>query len=60
METTARDLSQEDYRVFIVKDAVGELEQDRHEIALKTLAFGFGWVVSVDDIASALVEQDSH
>ena len=60
VETTARDLSQEDYRVFIVIDAVGDLEQDRHEIALKTLAFGFGWVVSVDDIASALVEQDSR
>lgn len=59
VETTARDLSQEDYRVFIVEDAVGELEQDRHEIALKTLAFGFGWVVSVNDIASALSQPDA-
>ena len=44
VETTTRDLSQEDYRVIIASDAVNELEADRHEVALKTLAFGFAWV----------------
>jgi len=44
VETTTRDLSQEDYRVIIASDAVNELEPDRHEVALKTLAFGFAWV----------------
>ena len=44
VETTTRDLSQEDYRVIIASDAVNELEADRHEVSLKTLAFGFAWV----------------
>ena len=54
VETTTRDLSQEDYRVVIASDAVNELEPDRHEVALKTLAFGFAWVNSVDEIISRM------
>ena len=54
VETTTRDLSQEDYRVVIASDAVNELEPDRHEVALKTLAFGFAWVNSVDEIVSRM------
>ena len=50
VETTARDASTRDYRVFVVDDAVGELDQDRHDNALKTLAYGFGWVVSTADV----------
>ncbi|MDA0753698.1 MAG: cysteine hydrolase [Candidatus Marinimicrobia bacterium] len=54
VETSTRDLSQEDYRVIIASDAVNELEQDRHEIALKTLAFGFAWVETVDEITAKM------
>ena len=50
VETTTRDLSQEDYRVVIASDAVNELEADRHEVALKTLAFGFAWVEESNQI----------
>jgi ureidoacrylate peracid hydrolase len=53
VETTARDASQRDYRVFVVSDATGELEQSRHEMALSTLGFGFGWVVRSDDAVRA-------
>jgi ureidoacrylate peracid hydrolase len=53
VETTARDASQRDYRVFVVSDACGELDAARHEMALATLGFGFGAVVSVDDVARA-------
>jgi ureidoacrylate peracid hydrolase len=50
VETTARDAAQRDYRVLIVSDATGELTRERHENALAILDYGFGWVVSVDDI----------
>ena len=53
VETTARDAMQRDYRTFVVRDATGELDQQRHELALETLGFGFGRVVSVDDVLRA-------
>lgn len=53
VETSARDASQRDYRVFVVSDATGELEKERHDMALATLGFGFGWVVATDDVVSA-------
>ena len=53
VETTARDASQRDYRVFVVSDATGELEKERHDMALNTLGFGFGWVVESKDVLNA-------
>lgn len=53
VETTARDASQRDYRVFVVSDATGELDEERHRVALTTIGFGFGWVVTVDDVEGA-------
>ncbi len=53
VETTARDASQRDYRVFVVSDATGELDAARHEMALATLGFGFGAVVTADDVVRA-------
>jgi ureidoacrylate peracid hydrolase len=53
VETTARDASQRDYRVFVAGDACGELDKDRHDMALATLGFGFGWVVDSDEAVSA-------
>jgi ureidoacrylate peracid hydrolase len=53
VETTARDASQRDYRVFVVRDATGELDRQRHEMALATLGFGFGWVVDVEHVRAA-------
>lgn len=53
VETTARDASQRDYRVFVVSDATGELDAARHEMALATLGFGFGAVVATDDVLGA-------
>lgn len=50
VETSARDASQRDYRVFVVRDATGELDRQRHEMALGTLGFGFGWIVDVDAV----------
>jgi ureidoacrylate peracid hydrolase len=53
VETTARDASQRDYRVFVVSDATGELDAARHDMALATLGFGFGAVVASDDVTRA-------
>lgn len=53
VETSARDASQRDYRTFVVGDACGELDPRRHEVALETIDFGFGWVVSADELAEA-------
>jgi ureidoacrylate peracid hydrolase len=53
VETTARDAMQRDYRTFVVRDATGELDAERHEFALATLGFGFGRIVTVDEIEAA-------
>jgi ureidoacrylate peracid hydrolase len=54
VETTARDASQRDYRVFVVREATGELTRERHENALAILQYGFGWVVSLDETLMAI------
>ena len=53
VETTARDASQRDYHTFVVSDATGELDRPRHDMALATLGFGFGRVVTRDEVAEA-------
>jgi ureidoacrylate peracid hydrolase len=53
VETTARDASQRDYRTFVVEDATGEFDADRHRHALEAIGFGFGWVVPRVDVLAA-------
>lgn len=53
VETTARDASQRDYRVHVVSDATGELDRARHDMALATLGFGFGWITTVGDVQTS-------
>lgn len=50
VETTVRDASQRDYKTFVVTDATGELEQERHDFAINTMAFLFADAVTVDDM----------
>lgn len=50
VETTVRDASQRDYKTFVVTDATGELEQQRHDFAINTMAFLFAEAVTVDDV----------
>lgn len=57
VETTARDASQRDYRTFVVEDATGEFDADRHRHALQAIAFGFGWVVPSADVLAAWAAQ---
>ena len=61
VETTARDAGQRDYRTFVVSDATAEYETARHEHALTTIGFTFGWVTTVDEVlASWSADLASH
>jgi ureidoacrylate peracid hydrolase len=53
VETTARDAGQRDFRVHVVTDATAEFDQARHDHALNTLGFAFGWLTTVDDVVQA-------
>jgi ureidoacrylate peracid hydrolase len=53
VETTVRDASQRDYRTFVVADAVAEYEDDRHEVALKSMGMLFAHIVSTDEVEQA-------
>mgnify|MGYP006118278781 FL=1 len=53
VETTVRDASQRDYRTFVVRDAVAEYEDDRHEIALKSMSLLFAYMVTTADVEGA-------
>ena len=53
VECTARDAHMRDYRVFIASDATDEVNEVWKRTALASFAYGFGWVVEVDDIARA-------
>ena len=52
VETTVRDASQRDYKVFVPKDATGELEQLRYDGALAGMAWVFAKIVDTDDVIS--------
>ncbi|MCA1647955.1 MAG: cysteine hydrolase, partial [Chloroflexi bacterium] len=54
VESTVRDASQRDYRVYVVREAVAELDLTRHEHALRAMAFGFGFVVNQTTAQAAL------
>jgi ureidoacrylate peracid hydrolase len=50
VETTVRDASQRDYRTFVVEDAVAEFDDERHAVALQSMAMLFADVVEVNDV----------
>ena len=60
VETTVRDAAQRDYEVLVVADATGELTRERHDNALAIMDYGFGWVVTVDDVVQALKEPQAN
>lgn len=53
VETTVRDAGQRDYRAFVVEDAVAEYEDDRHEVALKSMGMLFAHLVTVQVVLDA-------
>ncbi len=44
-ETTAREAFMRDYRVFFISDATATTNDDLHCASLKTLAYGFAYIV---------------
>ncbi len=50
VETTVRDASQRDYKVFVPRDATGELEDLRFEGALAGMAWVFAKIVDSEDV----------
>ncbi|MEM9683814.1 MAG: cysteine hydrolase [Pseudomonadota bacterium] len=54
VETTIRDASQRDFMPYIIADACGELDQSRHDAALKVIEYGFGRVLSLGEATEAL------
>lgn len=54
VESTVRDASQRDYKVFVVTDAVAELEEFRHQAGLAAMRFLFADLVSSDAILDEL------
>jgi ureidoacrylate peracid hydrolase len=50
VETTVRDASQRDYRTFVVEDAVAEYEDDRNDVALKSMGMLFAALVKTEDV----------
>lgn len=53
VESTARDASVRDYRVFVINDATAEVNPEWHEMALTSFGLGWGWVASRAEIISA-------
>lgn len=53
VESTARDAGQRDLRVHVISDATAEYEKERHDHALNTIGFIFGWVDTVRDALDA-------
>lgn len=52
VETTVRDASQRDYKVFVPRDATGKLEQLRYDGALAGMVWVFAKIVDTDDVIS--------
>ena len=50
IESTVRDAAQLDFRTFVVKDAVGEVDPARHAASLVAMSWLFGRLVSLNDV----------
>lgn len=54
VESTVRDASHRDYEVFVIGDACGELDEERHRVSLRSMGMLFADVMTVDDLHMAL------
>lgn len=54
VESTVRDASQRDYKVFVAADAVAEMEVYRHEAALRAMHLLFADVATGEELLSDL------
>jgi ureidoacrylate peracid hydrolase len=54
VESTVRDAFARDIRIFVPSDATAAAHVQRHEDALRVIAYGFGTVTSVAELEEAL------
>ena len=54
VESTVRDAFARDIRIFVPSDATAAADTQRHEDALRVIAYGFGTVTSVAELEEAL------
>ncbi len=55
VESTVRDAYYRDYRVFLLADGTGTINEEMHLASLLNLAFGFSYVTTGDEIIAQLV-----
>ena len=53
VETTVRDASQRDIRTFVVEDATAEFDEERHNVALRSMGMLFAHTTRVADVEKA-------
>lgn len=53
VETTVRDAAQRNYKTFVVRDAVGEVDDFRGQTALKAMEYLFARVMTVNEVLDA-------
>jgi nicotinamidase-related amidase len=54
VESTVRDAAQRDYRVFVVADACGDFDVERHRASLAAMAFGFACTITIAEAVAAI------
>jgi nicotinamidase-related amidase len=54
VESTVRDAYYRDYRVFLLADGTGTINEEMHLASLLNLAFGFAWVTDLEEIIHIL------
>jgi isochorismate hydrolase len=55
-ESSARDAYFRDYRVFMLADGTGTINEDMHVASLMNLAYGFAYVTRADEVAGQIVK----
>lgn len=53
VETTVRDAAQRDYRTFVVREACGDFDAERHEASLSAMGFGFADIIGFQQALEA-------
>lgn len=48
----ACDAAQRNYRTYVARDAVAEIDPAKHEHGLSTLAYAFCWIATSDEVIS--------
>lgn len=54
VESTVRDASHRDMQVFVVGDACAELDEERHNVSLRTMDMLFADVIDTDSLRQAV------